>query len=349
MLYRKLGRTDLKVSVIGVGGGAFRGTDKSINRVREVIKVAVEEGINFIETAEDYDETKIGPIIKDLKEEVILASKSFSSNEKDMEVSLKNSFERLETDYIDIYMIHTITDKESLEYRIKNGVLDVLKKAKTEGKIGFIGLTGHRIPTLIDAIKTNEFDVVEIPYCIGSFAPEKVFKMAKEYDVGIITMRPLGGGILINLNKEFEKANSMNIANALAYVLSNKDVSTTLVGMSKIEHVKEVIEAVNNISITKNKRKKMEEEVKKFLSPNFCRGCLACMPCEEYGWRFNIDNFLRMEIFYLKYGMKNVVKEYRKLDMKADVCTKCGKCELKCPYNVPIIKKLESLHKTFML
>lgn len=347
MIYRRLGRTNLKVSVIGVGGGAFRGSDKFVDQAKEVIKTAVERGVNFIETAEDYDETKIAPAIKNLKENVILASKSFSSNKKNIETSLKNSLKKLKTDYIDIYMLHTITTKESLEFIIKNDVLNFLKKMKSEGKIGFIGISGHSVPALIKAIETNEFDVVEVPYCIGGFDSEKVFEIAKEYDVGVIAIRCFGGGILINPNKQPKEVNFMNVKNSLGYVLSNKNVSTSLIGMSQPEHVKENIEVINEnlINLSKSRREKIEDRVKNFLGQDFCRGCLACMPCDAYGWKFPIDQLMRMEVFYSKYGMKGVIKDFKNLDININDCSKCEKCEKKCSYNVPIVKNIFKLNK----
>jgi predicted aldo/keto reductase-like oxidoreductase len=345
--YRKLGRTKLKVSLLGIGGGAFFGKNKTAEQAKEVIKFGFENGINFIETAEDYDEKKIAPALEDIREKVIVASKSFSSNKKDMKKSIKNSLEKLHTDRLEIYMMHTVDSIESFNFRIKNGVLDALKEAKSEGIINWIGITSHRIPTLIEAIKTNEFDVVEAPYCIGATETEKLFEYTKEYDVGVIAMRPLGGGILIDRNNP-KVAEFMNVKNALAYVLSNKNVSSALVGMSSVDHVKENVEAIEFVNISESKRKKIEERVKNFLGPNFCRGCLACMPCDLHGWKFPIDQLLRMEIFYSKYNLKDVREEYKRMEVKIDACNKCGKCQLNCPYKVPIIKKLEKLNKILM-
>lgn len=342
MKFRRLGGTNFKVSLLGIGGGAFFGKNKSAEQAKEVIELGFKHGINFVETAEDYGEDKIAAAIKDIRNKIILASKSFSSNKKDMEFSIMNSLKKLNTDKIEIYMMHTVDSTESLDYRIKNGVLNALKEARSQGTIDSIGITGHRIPVLIEAIKTNEFDVVEVPYCIGATEAEKLFEYTKEYDVGVIAIRTFGGGILIDRSKSIE---FMNVRNALAYVLSNKNISCALVGMSFIEHMKEDLEVLNSVDITDLEREDIENKVKDALGQNFCRGCLACMPCDEHGWSFGIDNFLRMETFYHKYGMKSVAEEYRKLDMKADACTKCGKCEPRCEYDVPIIKRLEALHK----
>jgi predicted aldo/keto reductase-like oxidoreductase len=342
MKYRRLGRTNLKVSVIGIGGGAFSGSSKTVGQVKEVISVGVKNGINFVETAEDYGEEKVAPAIKKIRDKVIIASKSFSSSKKDMETSIKNSLKKLCTDKIEIYMMHTVDSVESLNFRIKNGVLDALKNARSSGIIDWIGLSSHRIPTLIEAIKTNEFDVVEVPYCIGVHETEKLFEFTKEYDVGIIAIRPLGGGILVDRSKRVE---FMNVRNALAYVLSNNNVSCALVGMSSAEHVIESAKAVKFAEISEQERRKIEKRVKRFLSPNFCRGCLACMPCDLHGWKFPIDQLMMIEIFYSKYKMNEAMKNYKKMKLNSKNCLQCKKCEERCPYNVSIVKNILKLNR----
>ncbi|MEM5829498.1 MAG: aldo/keto reductase [Candidatus Aenigmatarchaeota archaeon] len=344
MIYRKLGKTGLKVSVLGIGGGAFFGSDKKKDQVGKIIEYGFRNGITLIETAEDYGEEKIASFIEKIREKIILASKSFSSNKKDMEKSIKNSLRKLATNYIDIYMMHTVDSIESLNFRINNGVLSALKIAKSKGMIKYIGITSHNIPTLIEAVKTNEFDVIEVPYCIGASETEELFDYTKKYGIGVIAMRPLGGGILVDRSK---KIHFMNVKNALGYVLSNKNVASALVGVSSEAHLEENLKAINSVNLSNFPRKVVEKKTKEFLGSNFCRGCLACMPCKVHGWSLPIDQLMRMEIFYFKYKILSVETDYKNLNLKASDCTKCKECEKKCPYNVPIIKKMEKLERVF--
>jgi len=341
MEYRKLGRTKLKVSVLGIGGGAFSGKDKKLERVKEVITLCVKNGVNFIDTAEDYDERKVGISIKGFRDKLIISTKSFSSTEKDMTKSIKNSLKKLQTDYVDIYLMQTVDTVESLNFRIKNGVLSALKKAKKEGTIGWIGISGHRIQAIIEAIKTNEFDVVEIPYTIAAYETEKVFEIAKEYDVGIIAMRPFGGGILVDRSNKNKFMCSKNI---LSYVLSNKNISTAIVGMSLPQHALENIENAKYSKLSRRERMNIEKKVLKFLGKNFCRGCLACMPCDIHGWKLPIDQIMKVYVYYFKYGIKNSLEEFKSLIPLIKDCFSCKKlCERRCPYNVPIVSILRKL------
>jgi len=350
MEYRTLGRTNLKVSILSLGGGAFYNPRIQSDNVTEIIKYCVANGINFIDTAEDYDETKLREGLKDTREKVILNSKSTSSNKESMVKSIENSLKKLGTDIIDIYQMQTLMDKDDLKNRIKNGALDAIKEAKKQGKINFIGFSSHRIPTIIEAIKTKEFDVVELPYSIGQYESEKAIQVAKKYNVGVIAINVFGGGILVDRNKMSKSASFMTSKNAMQYVISNNNITTALIGMSSIEHVKENIEVANNLRIVSNKdRKKIEEKVYKFLGKDFCRSCKACMPCDVHGWQFSIDNFLRFKAFYSNYGYKVFMNEYQKLPIKADKCILCGKCESRCPYNVKIMQKLKKTHEILNL
>jgi len=345
MEYRKLGRTKLRVSVLGIGGGAFFGKDKKLERIKEVISICVKNGVNFIDTAEDYDEKKIGLSIRDFRKKLILSTKSFSSTKREMIRSIKNSLRKLQTDYIDIYMMQTVDTIESLNFRIKNGVLDVLKKAKKEGIIGWIGISGHRVQTIIEAIKTNEFDVVEVPYTVAAYETEKIFEIAKEYDVGIIAMRPFGGGILIDRSNKNEIMSSKNI---LSYVLSNRNISTAIVGMSIPQHAAENIKNAKYSKLSRKKRMNIEKEVIKFLGKNFCRGCLACMPCDIHGWKLPIDQIMRIYVYYFKYGIKSSLEDYKSFIHLTRECLFCKKlCEKRCPYNVPIVSNIKKLNKIF--
>jgi predicted aldo/keto reductase-like oxidoreductase len=161
--------------------------------------------------------------------------------------------------------------------------------------------------------------------------------------VGVIAIRPLGGGILVDRSKKNE---IMNVKNALEYVLSNKNISSALVGMSNIEHVKENTKIVNSLQFSKIKRNEIEKEVGKILGKNFCRGCLACMPLEKYGWGFPIDQFMRMETYYSIYKDKNVISEIIKFRELLQNFIKDEEIQKKinCPYKVPVAEKIKKLY-----
>ncbi len=345
MIYRKLGRTKLKVSVLGVGGGAFYNPEIGAREVNSVISFAASRGVNFFETAEDYDEAKLESAFLRIKNR-ILTSKSTAYDERTMSRAVDSSLKKLNLDYLDIYQVQTLTTKQDLRNRIDSGVIKALKKARSNGKIGFIGLSSHRLKTIIAAIKTNEFDVIELPYSIGQYASEEVIDIAKQHDVGVIAIMTLGGGILVDRDGESNAADFMTTQNALSFVLSNKKVSTALVGMSRIEHVWRNINAVSKqtVSLSTKQRNRIQDRVFRFLGKDFCRSCKGCMPCDVHGWQFSIDNFFRFLAFCQKYDYKHFAQEYQHLPIFADKCTECGECEKRCPYNISIMRRLKEAH-----
>ena len=350
MKYRRLGRTNLKVSIIGQGGGVFTDPRCSHEDVKKILRHAVSKGVNIVDTAENYDETKIGYALNNEKKKVHIFTKSCASQKREMEKAIKQSLVKFKRNKIDIYGMHNVSTNKELECRLK-GALPALKEARSKGLIDFIGISGHRIEVLIRAIKTNEFDVILVPYNLGHTLAEKLFPLAKEYDVGITIMKPLGGGFLVNPRihgeKPYEGAEELTAENALKFIISNKQISSIFVGMREIDQVDEDTKIGDtDPNIPEVERKRLSERVRAFLGDDYCRSCKYCQPCEVNGWDLDIDQILRWEGFYIKYGYKEFTKkEYARLKLKADACIGCGKCIPKCPYNIQIAKRLKRAHR----
>lgn len=349
MKYRKLGSTGLKVSIIGVGGGAFFNPVVNEKTVYQIIKCGVENGINLVDTAEDYGEKKLKKALNEFKD-LIVISKTTSSNERDFLLSLKSSLKSLGKKSISIYLLQTINSIEDLNYRIENGVIKAAKRGIEKGLIEFLGFSSHRIDVAMEAIKTGYFDVIEIPYGVGFFETEKLFKVTKKYGIGILAIRCFGGGNLIVREKSHPLSSIFNPKNNLSYTLSNKNISSVLVGTKSVRHLEECIEAIKKFKfLSKKERKKIEKMFNKILGKNFCRGCLACMPCSDYGWKLPIDQLMRIEIFYSEYSIKNAINELSKYEDMLPKFIKNGKiCESNCPYNVPIVEKIKKLYKLYL-
>lgn len=346
MIYRRLGRTNLEVSVVGMGGGAFYNPDIGPREIDAVMSFVVSKGVNLIETAEDYDESKLKDALSQTRD-AILTSKSTAYDNKTMGDAVDSSLDKLGVDYIDIYQVQTLTTVDDLHQRIDQGVLDALKTARAEKKIGYIGLSSHRLKTIIEAIKTDEFDVIELPYSIGQHASEEVLEAARDHDVGVIAIMTFAGGALVDRDGESPAAGFMTPENALSYVLSNETVSTALVGMSSVLHAWGNIRWIDEkkIALSDSERKEIEKRAFDFLGEDFCRSCKGCMPCDEHGWPFSIDNFFRFFAFYENYGYTQFAQEYKTLPILADQCTECGACEERCPYGVPIMSRLKTVHE----
>lgn len=327
---RRLGRTGLMVTPISFGALPMQRC--TMEEAGEVLKAALDAGINFIDTARAYtdSEEKIGRYIADRRNEYYLATKSMARTKAAMLQDIDTSLAKLQTDYIDIYQLHNVKTEQDWEtIMAPDGALAALKEAQKAGKIGHIGITGHNLDMLIKAVKTNEFSTVQVPFnCVEQSAMQELFPLAKKLDVGIIVMKPLGGGLISDVDL------------ALRFVLQQDGV-VAIPGMDKIEHV------TQNLAPVKDFKPLNEAEIDKLaadaeaLGANFCRRCGYCMPCVV-----GID-IPQMFIFYLqytRYGLKEAIPErYKGMKVKASACIECGECEQRCPYNLAIRERMKKV------
>ncbi len=224
--YRTLGKTKLKVSVVGFGGIPI--ADISEEEAIKVVKKAVELGINYFHTSPTYGDSalKIGKATKDVRDECIFNVKIFGVNRKRTEKGLKAALNMLQTDRIEIVQFR-VTREQFRKALGRDGGFTVLVKAQKEGVIDHIGITDHNPNFLVDAIKTGKFSNLVVPYNYVFREAERILiPLAKEMDIGITAMKPLGRGVLTNVSE------------ALNYIWGH-GVPTAIVGMKTVREVEE--------------------------------------------------------------------------------------------------------------
>jgi aryl-alcohol dehydrogenase-like predicted oxidoreductase len=196
MQKRRLGKTGLGVSVVGFGGIPI--ISRSRNEAEKVVSYAYDKGINFFDTARAYgdSEDKIGAALKDVRDEVIIATKTHQrTKESAARAGLKQSLRNLQTDRIDLVQLHGIDSEETLERAMgSEGSLAALEEAKSKAKIDYIGISGHNPYVLEKGVKTQKFDTVLVPLnVLDRRSSERLIPLAKELDLGIIIMKAIGG------------------------------------------------------------------------------------------------------------------------------------------------------------
>lgn len=203
---RKLGRTNEYVTMLGVGGFHVGWTTE--RDAQEVIEAALEGGVRFFDTAESYSrgtsEERYGKFLTpNYRDLVFLMSKSTGKDAKTVQEHLEGTLNRLKTDYLDLYQVHAIQTPQDVDNRIEAGVLDVLLKAKQDGKIRHIGFTGHQNPfahlRMLERTKESDiFDTVLMPVNVldqsyFSFT-KNVIPIALERNMGILSIKSLADG-----------------------------------------------------------------------------------------------------------------------------------------------------------
>lgn len=325
MEYREIGKTGLKISVIGLGtwqiGGPSTMAGKQIgwgevseNTAVDILNTAYDQGINFFDCADTYgrgkSESLIGKALKDRREKIIISSK-FGNRETEekkwikdfsaewMIESLEGSLKRLDTDYIDLYMLHSPIPGYSLD----DELVETLEKQKSLGKIRFWGISltpngRGMIPAdqgiqFIDRAKPIDF--FELRYNLLEREPEeKLFPLCREKKIGVIARVPLASGFLSGRYKEditfpendvrsgmsretvkdlvqradklkfMEKITGKSLAQvAVKYCAQNPDVSSVIPGAKNTQQVIKNAEASNMKDFTSEELKKMYEVLPK--------------------------------------------------------------------------------------
>lgn len=342
MQYRKLGKTDLKVSAIGLGCAQL-GSSRTEYAVK-VVRRALELGVNYFDTARDYwdSEIKLGLALKGNREKVYISSKTHAKTKEEAWQDIRESLERLQTDYLDNYHLHAVQYGEDLETRLgPDGALEALVEARDQGLVHHIGCTSHTSRTLIKALEHFDFEIILTPMNIVEREPlRELVPICKGKGVGVTIMKPVATGLL-------------PAQLALKWLL-NHPIATVVPGATTLEEVEEdsLIGHLDDLLLTVEEKEQVDRLADQ-LEHVRCRICGECEPCPQ-GIRISV--VLGTDVMYDHYRtmgrkafrvfpwaldrVKNDI-EMRKPRISAILsCTECGECEEKCPYDLPVIKML---------
>ena len=320
---RRLGRTGLEVSTIGFGGIPIMRVSREV--AERAVRTAVELGINFIDTARGYgdSERKIGAAIRGLEPRPILASKSPKRDRQGILEDFDETLRNLEQDRIEIYQLHCVNKLEEYERAMgKDGAYRGLEDLKTEGRIDFIGITSHNLEIIKRAILSDMFDTVQILFnFLEPEAHDEIIPLAQKHDVGIIAMKPLAGGCIEDYKL------------GLKFVTSHDGV-VAIPGMADEQEVRLNIEAVTDRKGLSEDELRMIEDLRSRIGRTYCRRCDYCQPCPN---GIPISFALHIENIRKRIGDEMMRSDaYRDLLAKVEACVQCGKCEERCPFDLPV-------------
>ena len=369
MEYRLFGKTNEKVSSLGFGCMRFP-TDANGNIAEkeaiDMIHYAIDNGVNYFDTAYFYHNGKSEELVGkalagDLRKKVFIATKmpvALVKKEEDFDIFFNEQLRRLNTDYIDFYLLHALDKEGWKDVVIKYDFLSKIKNLKEKGLIKHIGFSFHddldTFKMIVDSFDEWEFCQIQLNYLDTEHqAGIEGLEYAYSKGLGVVIMEPLRGGKLANVPervKEILPKDVSNVECALDFLWDRKEVAVVLSGMSSFHQVKDNIVYANRASVgmmchnTKNILEYAKEVYRKSAFVP-CTACGYCMPCP-----MGID-IPKIYDIYNKTALgriKNIKeKEYILLDSKADKCIKCGKCENVCPQGIKATEFMPKIEEVF--
>jgi predicted aldo/keto reductase-like oxidoreductase len=323
----RLGKTNLQVSRIGIGGIPIQ--RPSFEDAIKVIQCALDLGISFIDTARGYgaSEERIGKAIAGRRDHVILATKTGGRTAAEALEHLEESLRQLATDYIDLWQFHNVSTFEAYEQVLgPGGAMETAQRALKAGKIQHIGLSSHHLEVARKAVSSSLFETIQFPFNFVNYEPaSELLPLIRERSMGFIAMKPFAGGRLSNANL------------AIKYLLQFEEVVPDP-GVERVEEVEELVGIVNRGSWELTPQDWQEiESIRSGLGTRFCQWCGYCQPCPQ---EVNVPYLMNIRGMWRLWPAEKFFPLLGEMVEGARNCIECGECETKCPYHLPIREQI---------
>lgn len=364
-----------QISILGYGCMRFTGSAGKIDiaKAQEEIRTAIENGINYYDTAYLYpgSEAALGTILRNLnaRDKVYIATKLphyMVKKESDFDRFFTEELQRLQTDHVDYYLIHMLTNVEAWERLCGLGILEWIARKKEEGKIRQIGFSFHGgVESFLRIVDAYDWEFCQIQYNYldeHSQAGVKGLKYAAEKGLPVIIMEPLRGGRLTDKLPEaayevFRKypVKRSPAAWGLRWLWNQPEVTCVLSGMNSLEMLHDNLETADSI----HEGELNEEEMKayrkvvdiinaKIKVP--CTGCRYCMPCPrgvDIPGCFSAYNHGSSDNLFTGLKEYMMCMVLRQKYTGVSNCIGCGKCEQHCPQGIEIRKELKAIKRRY--
>lgn len=374
MQYRTFKKLDREVSLLGMGAMRLPETeDGQINEPEaiDIIRSAIDAGINYVDTAFGYHNGKseglVGKALKDgYREKVLLADKMpiwLAKDEEHMKEMFQTQLERLDTDYIDMYLVHSV-NKPNWKRIKKLNLMPFLEKMKAAGKIKHIGFSFHDSYELFEEVLDSypwEFCQIQLNYMDKDIqAGVKGLKLAAEKGLSVIIMEPLKGGKLTTGIPPTvqELWNNAPVKRTPAewgfkWLANMPEVTLILSGMSSREQLQQNIATVSaaDLNVLSDEERelidKVSDEYNRLIKYS-CTGCEYCLPCPQ---KLKIPDLIDTLNEWNIYGQNPATKmeyiEWVPEGRHASDCISCKACEKKCPQGLPIAQIMKETSEIF--
>lgn len=369
MEYRKLGRTGLSVSAIGLGCEGFIGLTEE--DTRRQMDFAIAQGINFMDMYSSNPglRTNIGKALVGYRPQFVIQGHLCATWEngqylrtRDVDKTLaafEEQLRLLRTDYLDIGMIHYVDDEKDFRCVFEGPIIRLVLRLKQEGRIRHIGMSSHNPRVAIKAVESGLVDVLmfSINPCydlqpaseevedlwkdenyergLHNIDPERelLYELCEQKGIGIDVMKVYGGGDLLSeANSPFGKA--FTPVQCLEYALTRPGVASVMVGCRSCEEVQRAVDWCNATKEEKDYTSVMQG-MDRFSWKGHCMYCGHCAPCVVGIDVASVNKYYNLTVAE-GFVPETVREHYKALSHHASECIRCGSCEKNCPFGVDI-------------
>ena len=380
MIYRELGKTGIKVSAIALGCEGFAG--KTRPEARQLMDYAIASGVNFIDLYASDPELRstIGAVLRGRRKNFVIQGHIGSiwkngqyERTRDVPASraaFSDLLELLETDYIDIGMIHYCDQEDDFRRIFHGEFIEYVKELKAAGKIRSIGISSHNPVVAKMAVDTGLIDVLlfSINPCYDmqppdedveklwadevyeqkfhNFNPEReaLYEFCERHGIGIDVMKVFAGGDLLKAEQSmFGRA--MTPVQALHYALSRPAVAAVMAGCRTVPELQAALAWCTATDEEKDYSTVLVG-LEKCSWSGYCMYCGHCAPCPKEIRVAEVNKYLNLALAQGEIP-ETVREHYRLLKHHASECIQCGACEKRCPFSVPIREKMKQAAKLF--
>lgn len=367
MQYRDFGKTGEKVSALGFGAMRLPVVEKdgktAIDEPEAIkmIRYAIDEGVNYVDTAYPYhdgmSEVVVGKALRDgYREKTNVATKcpvwEVNSHE-DFDRILDEQLNKLQTDHVDFYLLHALSLERWNDTILKHDLLSAMSKAKEDGRVRYIGFSFHdnaeAFMTILNGFDKWDFCQIQMNYIdVNNQATLKGMEAAAAKGLGVVIMEPLLGGKLANPPENVAKAldsSKTPVEWALDFLWNRPEVSLLLSGMSDYKQTSDNLSYGDRSSIGMLSQKDLDmlSEAKRIydtMALVSCTKCKYCMPC-PFG--LDIPGIFECYNATASKGMRRAKEMYEKIEVVADGCKACRKCEKVCPQHIEISQVMKKI------
>ncbi len=380
MQYRQLGNTGLSVSEIGLGCEGF--LEKDWDYTKAVFDLALENGVNCMDLySPDPDmQQRVGRAVAPVRDRFVLQAHlctrwhdgqyEATRNLDEVKAAFEAQLQNLDTDYLDIGMIHYVDSVETWETVIKNGILDYALEEKAKGRIRHIGMSSHNPIVALEAVKSGKIEVlmfsinpcydllpgsedVDALWADESYEKplfnldpqrEELYETCQRLGVGITVMKAFGGGDLLS-ETDSPAGKAMTAVQCLHYALTRPAVGAVMCGARSQKDLEGAL-AYETASDDARDYAGVFATFPKIRWEGHCMYCGHCAPCPMGIAIADVTKFLNLTKAQGKVP-ETVAQHYSVLNAHGGDCIGCGACETRCPFGVQIRENMQQAAEVF--